>query len=68
MCHLFVLQRSVEETQERCQTESVHVINLGQIHDHKIHLTGRLSQWQVSVSLLETERETDVTLVPSGVS
>lgn len=57
MCHLFVLQRPVEETQKRRQTEPVHVINPGQIHDHKIHLTGRLSQRQVSVPLLETERD-----------
>lgn len=40
--HLFGLQRSVKESQDRGQTESVHVINLGQIRDHEVHLAGRL--------------------------
>lgn len=50
--HLLALQRPLEEAQEGGQAEAVHVVELRQVGDDKIHLAGALGQRQVGVPLL----------------
>lgn len=57
--HLLALQSPLEEAQEGGQAEAVHVVDLRQVGDDKIHLAGALGQRQVGVPLLEwIKRET----------
>lgn len=51
--HLLALQRPLEEAQEGGQAEAVHVVDLRQVGDDKIHLAGALGQRQVGIPLLE---------------
>lgn len=50
--HLLALQSPLEEAQEGGQAEAVHVVDLRQVGDDKIHLAGALGQRQVGVPLL----------------
>ena len=49
---LFVMQRPLEQSEERGKTEAVHVVDLTQITDDKVQLTAVLRQWDVGVPLL----------------
>lgn len=51
--HLLALQSPLEEAQEGGQAEAVHVVDLRQVGDDKIHLAGTLGQGQVGIPLLE---------------
>lgn len=51
--HLLALQRPLEEAQEGGQAEAVHVVDLRQVADDKIHPAGALGQRQVGIPLLE---------------
>lgn len=51
--HLLALQCPLEEAQEGGQAEAVHVVDLRQVSDDKIHLAGALGKRQVGIPLLE---------------
>lgn len=55
--HLLALQRPLEEAQEGGQAEAVHVVDLRQVSDDKIHLAGALGQRQVGIPLLEWRKK-----------
>lgn len=55
--HLLALQRPLEEAQEGGQAEAVHVVDLRQVGDDKIHLAGALGQRQVGIPLLEWRKK-----------
>lgn len=55
--HLLALQRPLEEAQEGGQAEAVHVVDLRQVGDDKIHLAGALGQRQVGIPLLEWSKK-----------
>lgn len=57
LSHLLALQSPLEEAQEGGQAEAVHVVDLRQVGDDKIHLAGALGQRQVGVPLLEWRGE-----------
>ena len=50
--YLFVAERPLEKSEERCQAKSVHVVNLTQVTDDKVQTGTILSQWQVCTSFL----------------
>ena len=55
MSHLFGLQGSLEKSKEGAQTETIHVVQFGQVTDHKEQSTATLSQWQVRITFLSRE-------------
>lgn len=57
LAHLLALQRPLEEAQEGGQAEAVHVVDLRQVSDDKIHLAGALGQRQVGIPLLEWRKK-----------
>jgi len=51
---LACVEGALEEAQEGCQAEAVHVVDLGQVTDHEVQGTAVLCQRQVDVPLLAT--------------
>lgn len=50
--HLLCLKSSLEKVQERRQAEAIHIVDLGQVRDDKVHLAGTLSKRKVCIPLL----------------
>lgn len=55
--HLLGLKSPLEETQERSKAEAVHVVDLRQVCDDKIHLAGTLCKRQVGIPLLKLKKK-----------
>ena len=55
MSYLFGFQGSLEKSKESAQTETIHVVELGQVTDHKEQSTATLSQWKVRITFLSRE-------------
>lgn len=55
--HLLCLKSSLEEMQKRCEAEAIHVVDLGQVRDDKVHLAGTLSKRKVCIPLLQQENQ-----------
>lgn len=53
--YLFGLESFLEDSQEGGQAESVHVVDLGQVTDDKVHPAATLSQGEISVPLLNSK-------------
>lgn len=59
--YLLHFQGTLEKPEEGAQTKAIHVIQLGQVTDHKEQRTATLSQGKIRITLLSREQSTSIT-------
>lgn len=55
--HLLGLKSPLEEAQKRSKAEAVHVVDLRQVCDDKIHLAGTFCKRQVGIPFLKKKNK-----------
>lgn len=55
--HLLGLKSPLEEAQKRSKAEAVHVVDLRQVCDDKIHLAGTFCKRQVGIPFLKKKKQ-----------